>query len=284
MKNLQLIFMGAFLAVFSCFTVPASAELILHYTFDEVSGDALDTGASPAANSALYGPGIGRVTGVSGTGKALTLGTGRPASESNYTSTSGSVDKINNLSAFSVSFWLNAQGPITAYDCVFSSIIGSQAGIKAYVTSVNTQNNSFILAITVNDGNGNTVSKSAGVSIDADNKWVFFAYTFEGTNGNLTAYYGDETNAVTGSSMTTTLTTNGTSAAKLMIGKIENITDSRTPPVFVDDFRIYNTVLSSAELDAVRLEAVPEPVSATVLLFWGGIVFCLQRRKVYNYK
>jgi hypothetical protein len=63
-------------------------------------------------------------------------------------------------------------------------------------------------------------------------------------------------------------------------------TSSRTPPVLIDDFRIYGTSMTQTEIDRVRLEglavtppvteAVPEPGTAA-LVGLGGVMLLLRR-------
>ena len=50
--------------------------------------------------------------------------------------------------------------------------------------------------------------------------------------------------------------------------------------MLIDDFRIYNTALDSAALEAIRLETIPEP--ATIALLAAGAVVAQFKRRRAN--
>jgi hypothetical protein len=81
-------------------------------------------------------------------------------------------------------------------------------------------------------------------------------------------------------SATNTVTSLGASNLPIKLGGYSGTTESRTPGMLIDDFRIYNTALDSAALEAIRLETIPEP--ATIALLAAGAVVAQFKRRRAN--
>jgi hypothetical protein len=112
---------------------------------------------------------------------------------------------------------------------------------------------------------------TTAVTIDADNKWVFVAVTYDGalTSENVKYYAGDTTSATTNQATTTIPAgTTTTSTAAFGIGFTDAAPTANTAfPGLVDDARVYSGVLTEAQLEAVRLENLPgisQPTAVTI--------------------
>ena len=107
------------------------------------------------------------------------------------------------------------------------------------------------------------------------NSWIFLAVTFNGADGNMFFYTGDETTGVAqlGDSFILEPFSIETTNGILYVGKTEAAPGANTSlEGYIDDVRVYNTALTAGEVDAVRLEnlggtvaAIPEPASLSLL-------------------
>lgn len=141
--------------------------------------------------------------------------------------------------------------------------------------------------------------------------WTFVALTFDGTstlgnnstvqsaatggasqmNGQL--YFADDQISSPLTRLPIPMTTGGTSAGTandgpydlgnnavlLLFNRIGSASD-RNLDAFMDDIRIYNTVLSASDVAAIRLEAVPEPTACVLMAIGlaGSLAACRVRR------
>ncbi len=97
----------------------APAALQLQYTFDEPTGQALDTGAPPPANGDLLGGATRSANTPSGAGSAVDF------VDAPYAHVlEGDAAKLDGLSAITLSTWLN----VRAYPSGNNRLVAKQAG------------------------------------------------------------------------------------------------------------------------------------------------------------
>ena len=264
-----------------CSLTASAQTLLLKYNFDESatsSVDALDTGAAPAANGVLVN--AVRTNNTPGNFSVGALETiGGAAGNLRYVTASdlsGEVDKLDGLSNFTLTAWINIQElPAGNRRLLAKQAAGSFSGfswnIADSVTSPGARTAAdFGLRLFVGGDVGFAGDLSA-VTIDADNKWVFVAVTYDGPSGadNVKYYVGDTSNPATNQA-TTSINAGTTLAsdAAFTIGHTDAAPTSNTAfPGLVDDARVYSGVLTEAQLDAVRLENLPgvtPPTAVTI--------------------
>lgn len=127
--------------------------------------------------------------------------------------------------------------------------------------------------------------------------WVFFAVSYDGTTAtnNLNFYYGTTSSAVilAGSrSLSTGLTGDLNLGSSVSVGVGNGVYNSgganRPFDGLMDDTSLYggaagssSGVLNLSQLDALRLQSVPEPAT-TVLLLSGGVLMAFRKRWLRN--
>lgn len=265
------------------FTENTSAQtLLLRYNFDESadsSVDAIDTGAVPAANGVLIN--AVRTNNTPGNHSVGALETiGAAGDNLRYVIASdlnGEVDKLDGLVGFTLTAWINVQ-EIPAGN---RRLLAKQNGAPLYegftwniadsVTSPGARTAADFGMRMFIGGDVGFAFDSSAVTIDADNKWVFVAVTYDGPLGadNVKYYVGDTSNPATNQA-TTSINAGTTlaSTAAFGIGFTDAAPTANTAfPGLVDDARVYSGVLTEAQLDAVRLENLPgvtPPTAVTI--------------------
>lgn len=253
-------------------------ELLMRYTFD----DPLDFGAdssgyAPLAPLTLFGSAAaGYSTNTpSGTGGSFFTGNGNKTYLTTGTTSdfdNGDVDKVDGLAQFTLTMWVNFS-KIDANDRLLSDG-GAPSGnplIEGFDLLAGTDStaNNLLLGLSV-DG----TSANSGVRIDAQDKWVFIAVTYDGTltESNVAFYAGGLSLGVTrlGGLVSLNKGPVGDNDRPFRIGDTTQTTSDRTPTGYFDDVRVYSGVASQEFLDGVRLANVPEP--STALLLLGGVM------------
>lgn len=256
---------------------PAEAALVARYTFDEASGNALDTGAAPAADGVLQPTATRSSDTPSGSGSSLDM---RVAGLDSYVSM-GDPAKVDTLSQFTLSTWLKLED------------LNANHGGSGNVRLLAKQNAGFFDGFSWNLNNpnlgtrgiddmrmalfiGGTTAFDFGFSIgavgsegDGDfsaSDWVFLAVTYDGnaTTDNLKFYTGSNANAVTQLGETQTANAgplfSSAGTAQFCVGCTDAApTVDFTANGFQDDVRVYDNILDLAALDAVRLENAGSP-------------------------
>jgi hypothetical protein len=202
------------------------------------------------------------------------------------------ANKLDGLSQLTLTTWLN----VSQYTSGNHRLMSKQAGgaFGGFSWNMNATPNdgpvgpdNFRLGLFV----GNNVSSGAtdfgsGFStadVDAHNKWVFLAVTYDGTQaaGNTKFYIGGVGGPVTqlGADRTIVPLTVDSGTARFGVGFTDAAPTANTSVIGLqDDVRVYDGILSLAELDAVRRSIViPEP--GTLVLAIGGTLISLGRRR-----
>jgi hypothetical protein len=276
-----------------CAVAPAfSATLLLRYNFDEAA-----IGNAPATDSGALGPAspgtfMGGATRTGDTPGGFSLGALDLLAPGGGTFVdAGDADKLDGLNAFTLTAWINLQD-IPAGNL---RIISKQAATTFEGFSWNFSDPrpdaggrtaaSFGLRLFV----GGTTTFAfdpvpTGLSIDADHKWAFVAVSYDGNNfSDNTNYYVGSVDAAAVLSSTTSIGAGPTAPSSARFGA--GFTDAApaadtAPPGYLDDLRVYDGVLTPAEIDQVRLaNLIPEPSTATLCAAAAGLMLARGRRR-----
>lgn len=256
----------------------AHSALLLRYSFDDQANPTADSGTGTAAPGTLIGAGSSFVTNTpSGTGYAFSTN-----GSNSYVTTGTSAlpdtgtvpTKLNSLTTFTITTWVNFAALPATNDRLVSNWL-SPAGFDFRIGSVGTSD--FQLYLTADDQN--SVST---INFSTLNSWVFLAVTYDGTTTtNNVRFYTGSTGAAAsqfGSTLSNTAGTLGASGSDTQVGGSPATTGDRSPNARFDDVRIYDQALSQSELEAIRLEAVPEPTTA-ILSALGILALAGVRRR-----
>ena len=270
----------------------AAPSPILRWSFDESSSGtspAGDTGATAPAASGTFSGAATRTGNTPGNFSAGALNVTGNAAAGNHVASSGDVNKTDALSAMTVTGWINFQGAPTQLDEIVrdAPIVPTDAGQGGWSVGIldgdepGFSASNFSLTFSKANATGSVINEGGiySTALDADNKWLFFAATFDTSTGLMQLYTGGPTTPVT-------FNRSGLSAAgpiadnlrELYVGGYPASSD-RTPNAFLDDIRVYGSVLSTTDLNAVRLSNVPEPTAAAALLAAAAIATARRRRR-----
>jgi hypothetical protein len=251
--------------------------LLLRYDFDESSSGttaALDSGTAPPAPGTFN---LG-ATRTGNTPAGASLGA-LDAVVDGYVS-GGDADKLDGLSNLTLTAWINLQGAPANGNRITAKQLPSGL-FDGFSFAFSTPNSDPIsasnFAINLALGGSTFGFNRSAVDLDADNKWIFVAATYNGSTVQF--YSGDETTApvALGSNLLS-----GTNPASLTANSNEfrvAATGTVSAPVWIDDVRVYDTALDATALDAVRQSNIPEP-STLGLFAIGGIALVGFRRRV----
>jgi len=236
---------------------------VLHYSFDDGAGtvNATDTGTAPAAAGQFNGAATRTSNTPNGIGYALDLTT---SGVNDYVHC-GDPAKLNNSAtlsnALTLTAWVNLQATPAAKDRIMSKI-STTGGFDLYIN--NSSATSVNLDFDINSTSGGTFSSAINMS----QQWVFVAVTYDGTKtSNNVVFYTGGTNTAATLLNTTSLGTGAikNSGLEYRVGSTAASASDRTPPGWMDDVRVYDTVLSPVDLEAVRAEGgFPSPLSFLV--------------------
>ncbi len=253
--------------------VTEQIDAVLRYDFDEANSGAsvaLDSGSAPAADGTFVGLAT-RTDNTPGGFSTGALDLTQGTDSSNYV-TDNDAAKIDDLTEMTATFWVNLQADPQEGDVLLSDLTSFPAdpftsGWELRITgptsgTAPTADNFRLEFETAHIGSGlaNAQTSFKG-PVDADNKWAFVAVTFS-ANRRFTWYAGNETMQPTSLGATNFAygLTNLDNPSELRIGSSsEDPNSDRTPPAWFDDVRIYDRVLSHAELEGVRLANLALP-------------------------
>jgi hypothetical protein len=267
--------LGGILAAFIAVTVSApgaSGALILHYDFDDGSGTvaaADSSGFAPAANGTFVNDATRTTSGSTpnGTGYAQDLSVN---AVSDWVASAGAT-KLDTLTNFTLTCWVNMRAAPVNGDRLCGRIAATP--FPGFDFFVGTPNAGAIGAGNFKLGMLADTSTATASTADmgASNEWKFVAVTYDGnlTSLNVLFYSGGTTNAVTqlGNAGTRNSGTINTTTAEFRVGGTQSTTADRTPPAWIDDVRVYNTVLSAQDLELVRREISNLPAEPTISSF-----------------
>src|SRR5262249_5270316 len=112
------------------------------------------------------------------------------------------------------------------------------------------------------EGNYANGQGAASSAINAADRWVFLAVTFD-ANRVVNYYIGDPANSVAGAGSSTLSFGLAPNSAPFEIGATASGSAiNRTPSAWLDDVRVYGSALSAAQLDGIRREDLGRGVLA----------------------
>ena len=237
------------------------ATLLLQYNFDEASGNAFDSSATGiAADASLFNLAARTTNTPSGTGKALDVTPG--GSFSNYVYAVTGTNKLNVvLTNLTLTTWINLQGMITNGDRIMGNINGTAPGSGFdFAFNSTVAPTAAILTFRKNSTGGGS---PATATVNLTNKWVFLAVVYNGAN--VSYYTGTVASAVAQLGTSVVLTGNiNASTNNFQVGATPATAADRTPPAWFDDVRVYDTALTSAQLEAIRQTVLPTGAAPSV--------------------
>ncbi len=265
-------------------SIPSYGALVVHYTFDEASGPAINQGtAGAAANGTFNGAATRSNNTPSGLGYSLDTNGG---SASDYL-TAGDVEAIDAIGGkFTLVAWINLQADPSDGDGIITK--GTHGNgfswqiEKPSTGTISAQN--FRLDIHVDYGGS---LFSADITSGDIDKWLFVAVSYNyqwvpspDPTVHVYHYLGDMTTpvALIGSATHTTMDAPNGNDGDLRVGSSTRAADARSPDALIDDVRIYNEILTLEQLEAIRLSMVPEP-TAIGLAGIGCTGLALRRRR-----
>lgn len=274
----------------SAFAFSAASAQLVHYDFDEASSgsqDAINHGTAANANGSF----VGNATRTGSTPSGFTTGaldtTGATSGDLRYV-TAGDVAELDSLAAFTVTAWVNLQADPTGNH----RIVSKQAPSSFAGFSINTTDavegarsaSNFGLRTFIGGETAFAFDDAGQMTISADNTWTFIAISYDGTSSSANVDYYSAADDLSGSVVhlaTTTINAGTTvaSSAAFNIGHTDAAPTSNTAlPGFLDDVRVYGQVLTQSELEAVRLEAIPEPSTYAAIFGGAALLFVGLRR------
>jgi hypothetical protein len=236
---------------------------VLRYTFDEASGNALDTGTAPATDATFEGGAARSADTPSGSGFSLDMRTEGAAPGAFLLG--GDFADIDGLAALTLTTWLKVE----TYPSGNKRLLAKQGGgtFPGFSFNMNATTNDtlpagpdhFRLGFFAGDG----VGFSSGFS-DADTgaaDWTFFAVSFDTALGEMTFYAGDVDTPV--AQLGSTIFAAPLAApvdgldARFAVGLTDAAPAADTSVTGLqDDVRVYGSVLDLAALEAVRMENI----------------------------
>ena len=238
---------------------------VLHYTFDEVDGDALDQGSGDPANGELLAD-AARTNNTPGGFSPFALDLSAEGLESWVNG--GDAAKVDSLTQFTMTTWINLQG--------LNADQGGSGNVRLLAKQTDGAFDGFSWNLNNPlDGERSPSNFRLGMfiggdlafgfgqsteSLGADDRWVFLAATYDGTEDldNLSFYVGDETDTVELLGLPLSVFAGQVNSSEGRATVNIGFTDA-APGVdfsingYQDDVRIYNSVLSVEQLDEVRL-------------------------------
>ena len=263
-----------------CTAASSQAAMLVRYGFDEASSGtttALNAGTLDGPADGAFNGNATRTSNTAGGLGALNLNPN--GGNDDFVGPSADVDGLDQLSAMTITTWINVQGNRSLPFYVLGSDVRNDgfAGWELYYTPVggdaSVMKLGFQVGGTPTPGNFAFVDATANVS--ANNTWVFAGVTWDGSNVKF--YSGPLNGSVSQVGSTLALSqAMGTNAVAMRVGANPLSANDRTPNAFMDDFRVYNTALTITELQGA-LDSVPEATSI-VLLGASGLLLLVRRK------
>ncbi len=270
--------LGICVALAPVISVPASTTLLLRYNFDEAGSGSQPTAdlgeAEPLVDGRFFGDATrtGNTPGGRSTGALdVTVDGASVIANHDHPDVPSLDGKLDNLGRYTVTLWVNLQADPNHLDRIFKAGNDNGFGYRIVNPSegeLSASNFGFALDI----AGGNVAFGNA--DIDADDRWVFIAVTFDGDafDEMVKLYVGDETQSAEVLATANSLVTNmGALDAPLRLGLHPNFSH-RQVNAFIDDFRVYEGVADAVQIEEIRNENLsndqpPDELAALLLRY-----------------
>ncbi len=264
-------------------TSVSAQNLVVHWTFDEDSGDALDQAAPPATDGVLGSTAM-RSDDTPGGSPGFSLDLSAPGTQSIVDG--GDSAEVDTLEKFTMSTWMKVEG-LNADQGGSGNVrlLAKQADtplFDGFSWNINTPNDgersidNFRLGMFI----GGEIDFGFGVSAgpeedpgagdieDKGNQWIFVAVTYDGsvTEQNMKFFLGDENNPVQQLGETADVGAGALFSSSGLADFGIGFTDAAPGLDFSingkqDDVRVYDDVLDLEALEAVRSSILPAAVT-----------------------
>lgn len=269
-------------------SVPASAELLLHFDFNSINGNAVPDVSGHSNDGTLGGSAAGKTAGagVSGNPGDYSFNNSDSTFGSATANTGGGVmvtTGLGNLTSFTLTVWLKADSIMSASNSArIFDLNGKPGGGEQYSLSLTPA------------GQLNGLGKASEQSdiLKRSGEWVFVALVFNGSDKTLQFYTGtsnasESLVSLGGATVTNTSFNSGGSGALLTFGS--NTAYGRALDGWLDDIRVYGATSGvSGALDAsaiaqIRLDglsSIPEPFTCAVILGLFALSGVIARKSI----
>jgi hypothetical protein len=275
----------------------ASAQTLLYqWNFNgnslnpTATGGGASGGALTITNAGTATSGViasGGVTGSMGD-DALNLTSTTYNSTAATTTVVGTLTSVPTLTAMTATAWVRAEdwsllaGQSNARILELNSAASGFDGDKFYFALNASTTAGNPLQVGINTPGTGTINNAALLP-NSGSSWVFVAMTWDSalaSGSNVSTYIGSASGAATQSGTPFgAYTTPITGVTAVSIGNRNNGTPTRNFDGFMDDVRVYSGALSAAQIEGVRLSAVPEPTALSLLLLSAVGSIGLRRRR-----
>ena len=256
---------------------------LLRYTFDEGTGQALDSGTAPNTAGDLLG-GATRSGDTPGGSSpfALDLRTDAPFAHV----LEGDAADLDGLGQLTLTTWLKVQ-TYTAGNNRLSAKQGGGANFDGFSWNMNATPvsgpvgpDNFRLGLFLG-GSAGFASVFSNDDVGAV-EWTFLAATYDSTTSEVKFFTGGVGTPVTQVGTTQALNAGviDALAARYGVGFTDAAPTANTSVLGLqDDVRVYGVALAAAQLEQVRLQNVPEPAGAALLAVVAAAVAAATRRR-----
>jgi hypothetical protein len=248
------------LVVVLCLANVSNATLLVHYTFDDVSGLAINDGGDCGTHDGTASSALTFEAGKYGNAVRFS-GSNYITIDSSEASTLPGDAEGSDDADFSVSFWMNTAS--TSQTAMFSYAVN---GVQLVISIDSTK------GVYAGANVFGTTAKNAQYHSLTTNAWHNIVVTV--TGGVVTLYY-DGSNENMGSESGMLGATN-----YALLGARYTTAYGKYYTGMLDDFAIFDEVLTAGQVAAIynSTTAIPEPATITILTL-GFIGFCARRKK-----
>lgn len=276
------------LAALSCFTMTASASLVLHWELDEDNGDYTAGGYTEQVHSTILSSEVSTGTNITEgqTGMAPGVGTSMSFSDTATDSyiAAGSVESTGGVGThvsgsatvplvlgtqFTMCAWFNTDTVSNSDHMILSNPFNGTTGFAFGTRGTN---------VFMDFGSSRQITATAGITIGQ----TYFMAVMQDPDGDINQGWAvGANNRIALYNATTevwkyfdgTLSRNTLTLQSMRIGSF--VGGGREWDGLLDDIRVYNNTLTQADLNA--MVTVPEPGSLTLLGL--SLALCLRRRR-----